>query len=329
MAELKKMVRAFGKYYLATGILSVLFVITRAVYVCRREEIAFMGTSVKRILQAGGTVRYRDVCDVIMERVSAVGLIGSVLCIFVLGVFSCGRYLWINSRSSEEFLKILPVREGNVVLFDYLMVAGMIVVGGLIETMLYLLSQTNLYHALLTVGSNRTDGGNLRELITVSDTMLVKEMLVYVSFMLFLFTWLYLGSTIVKNRWLGMAIVGCVWYVIWVEESGWTELYDFMAAMQNGDFACSKICLVLLAATVLMQVCIFLAGKYREQTNGTLFYFPVLDFPFAAGVGYMVIYHIVNNMYELPAGIIVCLGFAVMFFLFIAIHPFSGTLKKQ
>ncbi|MCM1497728.1 MAG: hypothetical protein NC124_04605 [Clostridium sp.] len=367
MSAFWKLTRESRKFYLAALGLMLFFVISDTVYICRDSGIAFTGSSIeqkigqeiKQIEDSGGKAEIsnhiKNLTIVFEDKANNVQLIGFITTIIGVILLLIIRKFHYTDVRTREFYRMLPVKESAVVLYDYIAVLLLIVIGALVQGGVLLAALTNYNRtlaALIGAGS-----ASAKEMIDTANEYTLIYLLCYLLFIVTAYTWIYLGVTVTKNPIAGTFVSVAVWYILYTSQN-WYGVYDIYCldrgiALEESNWdniiSFSEACLsptdffdylnvgsrtmtayggrvgysmwinigALLVFLLLSAICIFAAAAKRELTKGKLFYFPLLDFPFSVlcGIG------ICMTFAEWGAFALVA-GFVSAFCLSLLIHPF-------
>lgn len=382
MNTLQRLTRESWKFYLVALAIVLFFVVCDSIYICRDTGIAFMGmsveqqirTDIKELQNKGQIIQVpeqgMDLTEVICDR-SGTGFFVVIAGIVIL--MMARRVFYMDIRA-QEFRRTLPVKEGSMVLHDYLSMLGVILFGALIQGGILLSAQNHYNRAMMHVLEEQSAGIMKEKAVAIANERTLWYMLIYLLFILLMYTWIYLGMTITKNPIAGVVISLVMWEIIFSLQEAF--LYNgltrhFMKSMDiyMADAKASDICTVvrslffpseffsnlwwesktissdlnlsgcsiwinigiMIGCIVLMIGLIYLSAGRRELSQGKLFYFSILDYPFAFFCGIFVnillteyeIFGFVNSSVVLVTGVVIPVAICLW------IHPFSNKRPVQ
>lgn len=313
---------------------------------------------------AGALYSGKDISAVILDKVHNYEILGFVpTVVIVMIILLTKQFIYMDGRT-REFQTILPVKQAARVLHDYLFVFGILLLGEMLQGGIFLAYQTNYNTKLIeTAQMFSVTGVDETAVSRINETMLV-YMGFYFLFLAVAYTWIYLWMTVTKNPIAGGVIsvflwlAGCyavdnfLWSVSFSTECEaymrgeyyWNDqIQDFMIWVESmlspaeffgtdelikTEYSLVQTAGVMTGFLLIMLALILLAGAKRELTNGKLFYFPVLDYPFSLIVGGGVVVLVSENSpVFISKEICVVIGLVAAVLLCMLIHPLS--IKKS
>lgn len=390
MGTFRKLTKESWRFYLPVLILVLFLAICDSLYICRESGIAFTKSGAEQQLQvkiaeakkAGTTFQVSEqgsdlsesVCDK-ADNYSILGFGATIAGIVLLMILR--RFCYMDIRA-EEFRRTLPVKERSMVIHDYFCMLGVILAGTLIQGIILLAGQTCYNRNLIELAPKYSAGTIADSAVMQANQRLLLYMLCYLLFVLLLYTWIYLGMTVVKNPILGAVVSIFTWQGLYLIESDYMGMllgscyndgnYDVLTLADRigagdrlniiSDFIDSffspsaffgyyiknstiisgnsegyHIWLNVVVMAVILVIGIlligFLGGR-RELSKGKLFYFPILDYPFAFFCGLMV-FIILDELVLWYSDVTIGmgLGFVAAVVICLCIHPLSKKKSEK
>ena len=369
MNAFQKLTRESRKFYLTAIGLMLFFVICDTVFICRDSGIAFMDRSVEqkiedeiqRIQDSGGFVEIpqygKNLADVFQDKAGNFQFMGFLVTMTGIIVLLLARKFYYIDMRAKEFSRVLPVKEGTVVLYDYLLVLSVIITGALVQGAIITAALTNYNQTWVTLVNGNSGGAAARNMIHAANEYTLTYMLCYLLFIVVFYTWIYLGVTVTKNPIMGAFCSLVIWNMFYMTMvyyydgvlfegdvllmEGLSEsdhistfiesflspdnFFDYLdwesRTMTSSNIPGYSMWLsvgAMVIFTIFLVLLIFLAANKRELAKGKLFYFPILDYPFAFLCGLWIC------LCLLEWGILaLAIGFISAVLLCLLIHPFS------
>ncbi len=161
-----------------------------------------------------------------------------VVLVGILIVLVFKGFSFVDERA-REFRATWPVKSWVRELYDYAAVLVVVLAGFLFQLLVLLVVQMQRNNMLLeNLGLDRTDTV-ISSIIETANATLVSNMLYYMFSIALLYTWIYLGMTLVKNPIIGvvgaLAIQISIFYVcdIWIWRFIQDYAYDYMVCDVN------------------------------------------------------------------------------------------------
>lgn len=358
MKGFRKFIKQSWRFYLIALIIVLFFMVCDSVYICRDENIAFTGKDLEQqitaelekaekeqqsalpILEQG-----TDLCNVITDKAENAEIMGFIITIFGIMIILAARRYYCMDFRAIEFIRTLPVKQSSLVVYDYLSMLAVIVIGGLVKAGILLGYQSRYNHTLIKILEQKAVVAGRDNIVSLHNDRLLLYMGIYFLFLLLAYTWIYLGMTVTKNPIAGEIISGFIWLgICYIKEFLEWNMYTYRENsypagveispnyflnglnMEMGTIAgySMGIMVGVVGIALLLGFCLLLmvSGK-REPSKGKLFYFPMLDYPFALFCGFFLFIWLWDGfLYKNgPAGLAVGMIAAVM--IGMLIHPAS------
>lgn len=390
MSTLRRLTKESWRFYLPVLIIILFLVICDSLYICRDAGVVFTKTAAEQQLQAkiaeaektGTTFQVseqgRDLLESICDKADNYSILGFGVTIAGIVFLMILRRLSYMDIRAEEFRRTLPVKERSMIIYDYFCMLGVILAAALVQGTILLGGQTCYNRNLMELAPKYSAGTVADSAVMQANQRLLLYMMCYLLFVLLLYTWIYLGMTVVKNPILGAVVSIFNWQGLYSFENYYMGMLlgscyndgnydvltladrigvgdrlniisDFMdslfspsvffgyyiknSTILTGNAEGYHIWLnaVVMAVALVMGILliVFLGGR-RELSKGKLFYFPILDYPFAFLCGIMV-FIFLNEvvLWYLDGVIAMVIGFVAAVMVCLWIHPLSKKKSEK
>lgn len=315
---------------------------------------------------AGG----KSLSGIISDKLENLDVLGFWMTLIIfIGILLLKQFAFMDKRTAE-FQMTLPVKKQVRVWHDYLYPVGIMLIGMGLQTVVMLIYQTNYNMKLKTAAAKFSIEGVREDIVSVANGQLLSYMGYYILYCMMVFTLIYFGMLLMKNHVLGVIlavlfptafrmffnmIFGTVFRFAYADtyDPARNAAYPFVNFMD--DFECwlerifmplgmdwswnyfeeSYIGKDVLSVGVILVVLLagiaFIGGR-RELSKGKLFYFPILDYPFAALSGVVIMFLLQEVIFwEFNLGYLGLYGFsvAIMVIIFLKIHPLTSKKTKR
>ena len=204
MKGFAKMTREWWKFYLVALIAVVFLMLCDSIYVISYHNDGYKGKvfnyhmeqdSEEEFLEKN-TVYFnsgKDYTEVVVDKVNnfePFGLISLIIIVVVIQLMK--QSIFANVRVAE-FQNMLPIKQSTRIMYDYLAVLGILLVGSLGQSVILLAYQTSYNHNLLAAAKIFSITGVKEEIVTNANARFMVNMGFYILFLVILYTWIYLG----------------------------------------------------------------------------------------------------------------------------------------
>lgn len=340
-----KLTKETWKFYLTVLIVSLLFVIGSSLYLC--NELKFKYTDDMSSFNADGIV----FDSLIVDKAQNNDVLGFFTVIAGIMIVLLIRHFFFINQRTKEFQSFLPVKQRTWVIYDFVSMLGIIIVSFLVMTGIFLSAQTRYNKDMLKAASLHHIEGMNDGLIALANEEMLKCILYYFIFILFVFTLIYLGVLVCRNSLAGGMIAVVVWWfcVSLLDEIYWrisfgsdiytTEIENLVkktewlrAAVNPDEFfrwesgnwqECTSIFLTAGLSLIFVLLIVIAAGRI-EGSKGKLFYFAFFDYLFSIFCGVLItiiyygIFYTGMEVFLILAPVIGVLTMVVVWWL---IHP--------
>ena len=296
--------------------------------------------------------------SIIEDKASNVTIMGFIMTIIGIMILLGVRQYYFTDTRAAEFMETLPVKKRSLVMYDYFSMLAVILIGGLVQAGILLGCQNRYNAAVVRVWEQRSAGVPEDNIVSMSNDRLVLYMGIYFLFILLVYTWIYIWMTVTRNPIIGEVISlflygGChiaeeffAWTMFPVNSYGMDDnlmnYYDtinyiemFMspsAFLENLDEVSGTaagynmwMMLALVGLAVLAGIgLLMIVSARRELSRGKLFYFSLLDYPFAVLLGIILFAWLADGFLYYYAGLALAIGCLAAVAVFILVHPDSG-----
>lgn len=306
-----------------------------------------------------------DLTSSIEDKADNAELMGFIITIAGIIIMLIARKFYYMDIRAEEFQRTLPVKERSTAMYDYLCMLGIILMGTLVQGAILITGQTCYNRNMMQLAQEYSVGTMQTDAVALANEYLLIYMVCYLLFVLMLYTWIYLGMTIAKNPIIGAVLSVVNWCGLWelyyyffemysvnemyVKISAFVESFfspsDFFYYLEletgtlsstsvegsnlNGNSIWINIC-VMVAALIIGVIFIYVLSGKRELSKGKLFYFPILDYPFAFLCGGLVFFFLNEGVLWYLDGLVASgIGFVAAVVICLWIHPFSKKKSEK
>lgn len=374
MKGFQKFVKQSGRFYLIVLIIVLFLVVCDSVYICRDERIAFTGKSMEQQfteeLNKSGQKQQNTagfpqgvyLYDIIADKANSMNLLGFLETIVGIVIILGVRQYYFTDTRAAEFIGTLPVKKWSLVMYDYVSMLAVILIGGLVQTGILLGCQNRYNRAVVKFWEQRSASVPEENMVSLSNDRLLLYMGIYFLFILLVYTWIYIWMTVTRNPIAGEVISlflygGCylaeqffAWTMFPVNNYGMDYDANFYgivdtieslmfpyAFMENLDEASGTVAgndtwmmlaavgLAILAGIVLLRI----VSARRELSNGKLFYFSALNYLFPVLVGIILFAWLADDFLYYYAGFALAIGILGAVVIYILVRPDSGKKSVQ
>lgn len=312
----------------------------------------------------------RDYAYVVSEKIHNFEPFGLIPLLLIVTLILNAKQKMFGGRTSAEFQVVLPVKQNVRILHDYLSVLGILLAASVGQMLLLLAHQTAYNRSLLKAANALSVTVGSGEIALHANQRFLLSMGFYILFLVMLYTWIYFGMLLARNPVLGSICAVGAWQILyWVFDEVYWQLYwklqtfdipdekyqnievwaDRVTCMmspydfyeQDGgaiyalEFFDSQQAPAILAAcmggfVLLLLAGILLVGGRRELSNGKLFYFSWLDYPFSLLCGLIIAIFMweATDWDGLNEYVYLLFGFVIAVGICLWIHPRSDRRKN-
>lgn len=384
MSMFRRLMKESGRFYLFVLVFVLSIVICDSLLVCREAGVRFTRTGVEKQLQEmqqraeQGGISFQlsqqkiDLSDSICDKADNYSIIGFWITIVGIVFVLMMKKICYMDIGTEEFRRTLPIRERCMVMFDYICMFVIIVIGALVHGTILIAGQTCYYGNLNAVAPKYIEGKLSDSTLVYANQHVLFYLMCYVLFILLVYTWIYFFMTIARNPVLGVGASLLSWFGLYLLfdnalgrilmnynydvacgivtsekdfimidkinalrdfiDSFFSPSFFFNYYIENSSYLTGNtggyniglsVATIIVALLMGILFLVFLGGK-RELTKGLLFYYPVLNYPFALLCGVLAASFVDSMMlWSLPGIIYMIIGFCVAVIIWSLIHPFS------
>lgn len=375
MKGFQKFVKQSWRFYLIVLMIVLFLVICDSVYICRDEKIAFTGKSMEQQFteemnkveqekqNTAGLPHGVYLYDIIEDKANSMNLLGFLETIVGIMIILGVRQYYFTDTRAAEFIGTLPVKKWSLVMYDYVSMLAVILIGGLVQTGILLGCQNRYNRAVVKFWEQRSAGVPEENMVSQSNDSLLLYMGIYFLFILLVYTWIYIGMTVTRNPIVGevislflyggsyIAVQFFAWTLFPVNNYGMgydiDRYYDIVdtietlmlpsAFMENlsevsGTVAGYDTWMMLAAvglAVLVGIVLLIIVSDRRELSNGKLFYFSALNYLFPVLVGIILFAWLADDFLYDYAGVALAIGILGTVVAYILVRPDSGKKSVQ
>lgn len=289
--------------------------------------------------------------------------------IIFMGILLLKQFAFMDKRTAE-FQATLPVKQQVRVWHDYLCPVGIMLTGMVLQTVVLLIYQTNYNMKLKAAAVKFSIEGVHKDIVAEANRQLLCNMGYYILYCMMAFTLIYFGMLLMKHHVLGVIcailfptgvrmffnmIFGTVFHFAYADtyDPAREAAYPFVNFMDDFEYWMERIFTPfemgwgwtsyeelymgkdILSVAVIWAVLlagIAFVGGGRELSKGKLFYFPILDYPFAVLSGVVIMFLFQDVIFwEFDLGYLGLYVFSViaMVIIFLKIHPLTSKKTKR
>lgn len=293
--------------------------------------------------------------SIIEDKAGNETIMGFIMTIIGIVILLAVRQFYYTDIRAAEFMETLPVKKRSMVMYDYFSMLAVLLIGGLVQAGILLGCQNRYNRAVVRVWEQRSAGVPEDNIISLSNDRLLLYMGIYFLFILLVYTWIYIWMTVTRNPIMGEVISLFLYGGLYITEEffTWTlncvngyggvaeyndninnieTLMSPSAFMENLDEVSGTaagynmwMMLALVGLAVLAGIgLLMIISTIRELSRGKLFYFSLLDYPFAVLFGIILFAWLADGFLYYYAGIALAIGCLAAVVVFILVHPDSG-----
>ncbi len=268
MKDFVKLTKETWQFYLTALCILLLPVVSNNIYILKQLD------SSRKV-----KCELFSLADIFLEKADGYDLINFWVALFGIVFLLFVRHFVFVDKRVMEFNIFLPVKKRKAVMHDYFCCLGVFVVPWLVTMCTFTVAQSVHNHAVLEInGALRAEAENAgRKLWEIGS--------LYLLYLVFAFTLLYLGIVIFKNSILGMAFMAVVWGMAFFLENLAEDSISGIGSLVSPEYFLNFICnkqktegIVMLAEMIILIILlIVLAADKRELSKGKWSYFPIID----------------------------------------------------
>ncbi|MCM1159425.1 MAG: hypothetical protein NC300_11945 [Bacteroidales bacterium] len=352
MKNFRVLTKESGRFCLAALAVMLFLMLCDAVYILRDNRIALTGQKtdqmIRELIEKEQGQDTEKILQTVGQGKSLEGVINDkaeggflVILLGIMVMLGAKEFYYMDIRA-QEYRRTLPVKTVYRVLYGYFSMLGILLVGLLAQGVILLICQNHYNRTVMNLlGST---AGVPENMVSANGGRFLQYAGIYLLFIVLVYTWMYLGMTLTKNPIAGMAVSLYIWwgccmledeaaeYVILAETAESVTFYpaeffwnlNMEEKMLADRYPLDSVIVLLVVSLLVMIALIALAGGEQELSGGKLFYFPVLDYPFAAFSGIVVFMVLVNSICYWCPKIAVIAGLAATVFIWWLLHPQRG-----